>query len=352
MATGTASTYPGHSRDLRGYGANPPDPRWPGKAKVALNFVMNFEEGSEYSLLDGDDHTESALLEVPVSRVPVGQRDLAAESMYEYGVRVGFWRLHRLFRERELPLTTFACAQALERNAAAAAAIAEAGWDICCHGWRWEEHFRLSEQEEREHIWQAIASLKTTVGRGPAGWYCRYAPSGFTRRLLVENGSFLYDSDAYNDDLPYWVTDLARPHLVIPYSLAVNDTKLLNGGLVTGGQFFDYLRDTLDMLREEGATHPKMMSVGMHLRIVGHPGRAAGLARFLDYARSLPDVWICQREEIARHWISRFAPPPSANPQMPSTSSQLPLANPQLPSANPQLPLASSRLPLANKEQL
>jgi peptidoglycan/xylan/chitin deacetylase (PgdA/CDA1 family) len=215
-----------------------------------------------------------------------------------------------LFRERELPLTTFACAQALERNPEAAEAIARAGWDICCHGWRWVEHFRLSEQEEKEHIWQAVASLKKTVGRGPAGWYCRYAPSEFTRRLLVENGSFLYDSNAYNDDLPYWATGLERPHLVIPYSLAVNDTKLLSGGLVTGSQFFEYLRDTLDMLREEGATQPKMMSVGMHLRIVGHPGRAAGLARFLDYAKALPDIWICRRDEIAGHWISRFAPQP------------------------------------------
>ncbi len=308
MATEAAIQQPGSQRDLRGYGANPPDPQWPGNARVALNFVMNFEEGSEYSLLDGDDHTEGALLEVPSSRVPYGQRDLAAESMYEYGVRVGFWRIHRLFCERDLPLTAFSCAQALERHPEAAAAIAAAGWDICCHGWRWVEHFRLSEEEEKDHIRQAVASLKRTTGRGPSGWYCRYAPSESTRRLLVENGNFLYDSDAYNDDLPYWVTEFARPHLVIPYSLTVNDTKLLGGGLVTGAQFFEYLKDTLDMLRQEGATQPRMMSVGMHLRIVGHPGRAVGLARFLDYAKSLPDVWICQREEIAKHWIARFAP--------------------------------------------
>jgi peptidoglycan/xylan/chitin deacetylase (PgdA/CDA1 family) len=294
------------TRDFRGYGEHPPNPQWPGNATVALNFVMNFEEGSEYSLLDGDAHSEGALLEVATSRVPMGQRDLASESMYEYGVRVGFWRLRKLFVERNLPLTVFACAVALERSPDAAAAIAAAGWDICCHGWRWVEMFSLSEEQLKQHIEQAVASLQKSVGKAPAGWYCRYAPAEAMRRLLVENGRFLYDSDAYNDDLPYWVLCAGRPHLVVPYSLAVNDTKFFGGGLVTAGQFFEYLRDTLDTLRAEGKTHPRMMNVGMHLRILGHPGRAAGLARFLDYASSLPDVWICQREEIARHWIARF----------------------------------------------
>jgi peptidoglycan/xylan/chitin deacetylase (PgdA/CDA1 family) len=293
-------------RDLRGYAGYPPDPRWPGGAAVALNFVMNFEEGSEYSMLDGDPYSEGALLEVPNSRVPTGQRDLASESMYEYGVRAGFWRLRRLFAERNLPLTVFACALALERNPEAADAIAASSWDICCHGYRWVEQFRLPEDEQKLQIEAAIASLQRTVGRTPSGWYCRYAPSENTRRLLVENGSFLYDSDAYNDDLPYWVQVLGRPHLVVPYSLAVNDTKMLSGGLVTAGSFYEYLKDTLDMLRAEGETEPRMMSVGMHLRILGHPGRAAGLMRFLDYASSLPGVWICRREEIARHWIECF----------------------------------------------
>ena len=297
-----------HARDLRGYGAHPPDPRWPGGARVALNFVLNFEEGSEYSTLDGDDCTEGALLEVANSRVPRGMRDLAAESMYEYGVRVGFWRLHRLFTEAGLPLTVFACAQALERSPEAAAAIAAAGWDICCHGWRWSEQYLLPEEQQREHIAQALASLERTTGRRPTGWYCRYAPSEQTRDLLLEEGSLLYDSDAYNDDLPYWVGSTERPHLVIPYSLAVNDTKFLQGGLVTGAQFFEYLVETLDMLRAEGASQARMMSVGMHLRILGHPARASGLARFLEYARGLPDVWICQREQIARHWIEQHSP--------------------------------------------
>ena len=295
-------------RDLCGYGAHPPDPRWPGGARVALNFVLNFEEGSEYSTLDGDNCTEGALLEVPQSRVPRGMRDLAAESMYEYGVRVGFWRLHRLFTRAHLPVTVFACAQALERSPAAAAAIASADWDICCHGWRWSEQYLLTEEQQRAFITQALASLESTVGRRPTGWYCRYAPSERTRDLLVEEGSLLYDSDAYNDDLPYWVGTPERPHLVIPYSLAVNDTKFLQGGLVTGAQFCEYLVETLDMLRDEGASQPRMMSVGMHLRILGHPARASGLARFLDYARRLPDVWICQREQIARHWMAHHRP--------------------------------------------
>jgi peptidoglycan/xylan/chitin deacetylase (PgdA/CDA1 family) len=294
------------SRNLRGYGEFPPDPKWPGNARVALNFVMNFEEGSEYSLLDGDDHTESNLLEVASSRVPFGQRDLAAESMYEYGVRVGFWRLRRLFVEREIPLTIFACAQALERHPDAAAAIARETWDICCHGWRWNEQYLLSEEEQRTQIADSIASLRRTVGRAPSGWYCRYAPSQFTRKLLIEQGSFLYDSDAYNDDLPYWVGSVESPHLVVPYSLALNDTKILRGGLSTGAQFFEYLREALDQLLEEGRETPKMMSVGMHLRILGHPGRAAGLKMFLDYVKSQPDVWLCRREDIARHWIERF----------------------------------------------
>ncbi len=305
-------TPPLHPRDLRGYGEHPPNPRWPGDAAVALNFVMNYEEGSEYSLLAGDGHTESALLEVAQSRVPAGERDLAAESMYEYGSRVGFWRLRQLFLERGLPLTTFACALALERNPEAATAIGEAGWDVCCHGWRWVEQFRLTEQQQREEIRCAVQSLTKSTGRRPLGWYCRYAPATWTRGLLVEEGGFLYDSDAYNDELPYWVSGYARPHLVVPYSLTVNDTKLLSNGLVTAAQFFEYLKDSLDMLRAEGRKHPRMMSVGMHLRILGHPGRAAGLARFLDYVQQLDDVWICRRDEIARHWMSRFPPDEAA----------------------------------------
>lgn len=295
-----------HPRDFCGYGQNPPNPQWPGNASVALNFVMNFEEGSEYSIPDGDEHSERALLEVATSRVAQGNRDLAAESMYEYGTRVGFWRLLRLFEQRKLPVTVFACAQAIERNPEAAAAIRRLDWDICSHGLRWNEQFTLTEDEQRREITEAVASFQRTLGKRPLGWYCRYAPAVFTRKLLIEEGGFLYDSDAYNDDLPYWDNTGARPHLVVPYSLTVNDARLLRGGITTGETYFAFLRDSLDMLRAEGKQQPRMMNVGMHLRILGHPGRAAGLARFLDYVKTLDDVYVCRREDIARHWIGRF----------------------------------------------
>lgn len=291
------TAYP---RDLIGYGPNPPHPNWPGGARLALNFVMNYEEGSEYSVPDGDGFSEARGSDIAQSMVPRGERDLAAESMFEYGSRVGFWRLMRLFAERELPVTVFACALALERNPLAAKAIVEAGHDICCHGWRWVEHFRLSEEEERRHIHLAIDSLKRTVGNRPLGWYCRYGPSVNTRRLVVEEGGFLYDSDAYNDELPYWTVVGGKPHLVVPYSLTNNDGKFVASS--AGGEFFTFIKDAFDMLYEEGARTPKMMSVGLHLRNIGHPARASALARFLDYVKGFKDVWVCQRIDIARHW--------------------------------------------------
>lgn len=291
-------------RDFVGYGASPPDPKWPGGARIALNFVMNYEEGSEYSYMDGDGKTDWALTEVGTALMPQNGRDLAAESMYEYGSRVGFWRLMRLFRERELPMTIFACALALERNPEAAAAIRASEHDICCHGWRWIEHYRLTEAEEREHIALAIKSLEKTVGARPLGWYCRYSPSVNTLRLLVEEGGFVYDSDSYNDELPYYVKVGDKPQLIVPYSLTNNDGRLANGSLGTGTDFFTYLKEAFDMLYEEGATQPKMMSVGMHMRFLGHPARASGLARFLDYVQSHEKVWVCRRLDIARHWLA------------------------------------------------
>jgi allantoinase len=291
-------------RDLIGYGAHPPDPKWPGGVRLALNFVMNYEEGSEYSIGDADGVTDSGLTESPSSPVPRGERDLAAESMFEYGSRVGFWRLMRIFAERNLPMTVYACALALERHPPAAAAIKAAGYDICCHGWRWVEHFKLSADEERRHIRLAIESLQKTIGARPLGWYCRYGPSINTRRLVMEEGGFLYDSDAYNDDLPYYVMGDSGPHLVVPYTLTNNDTKWAVGNIATGEDFFAYLKDSFDLLYAEGATSPKMMNVGMHLRLLGHPGRASGLIRFLDYVISKPDVWVCKRIEIARHWLT------------------------------------------------
>ena len=295
-------------RDLIGYAGAPPDPKWPGGKRLALNFVINYEEGSEPSIPDGDGYSEQALTEIAGYDFGPGGRDLAAESMFEYGSRVGFRRLMRLFRERELPVTIFACALALERNPPSAELIRDGDCDICSHGWRWVEHWKLTEAEEREHVRKAVASLERTVGERPLGWYCRYGPSVNTRRLVVEEGGFVYDSDAYNDELPYWVQVEGKPHLVVPYTLTNNDTMFSRGGAATAGQFFEFCKDAFDMLHAESRVQPKMMSVGLHTRVIGHPGRAAGLARFLDYVGSFDDVWICKRLEIARHWHANHPP--------------------------------------------
>ena len=293
-------------RDFTGYGRNPPDPKWPGGARIAINFVINYEEGSEPSFADGDGFTETGLTEGGSGGFT--GRDLAAESMFEYGSRVGFWRLDRLLAERGMTATVMGCALALERNPDAAALIRERGYDVCSHGWRWERHQLLSEEDERERIRNAVSSLTRTTGERPLGWYCRYGAGVNTRRLVVEEGGFLYDSDAYNDELPYWTTVLGKPHLIVPYSLVNNDAKFIRGAMATADDFFVYLRDAFDMLHAEGATTPKMMSVGLHTRVVGHPGRAAGLQRFLDHVASRPDVWVCRRGDIARHWHAVHPP--------------------------------------------
>jgi allantoinase len=295
-------------RDLIGYGAHPPDPKWPGGARLALNFVLNYEEGSEPSVPDGDPASEWGLTENGMLNPGVAGRDLAAEGMFAYGSRVAFWRIMRLFAERNLPLTVFGCALALERHPPAAAAIRAAGHDVCCHGWRWEKHFELSEAEERERIRRAVASLQDTMGERPLGWYCRYGPSLNTRNLLVEEGGFLYDSDAYDDELPYWTTVHGRSHLIVPYSLSTNDSKFGRGTFATGDDFFTYCRDAFDFLYREGATKPRMLSVGLHMRIIGHPARAGGLERLLDHVSRFPDVWITRRIEIARHWAATHPP--------------------------------------------
>ena len=297
--------YPANGvRDLVGYGRTPPDPQWPNGARLALNFVLNIEEGTEYSIDNGDGFSEAMLTEMGDSPVPHGQRDLAAESMFEYGARVGIWRILDMFAARTMPLTAFACAAVLENQPEVAAALREAGHDICCHGWRWIEHYRLSEDEERQHIAKAVASLRHTMGAPPAGWYCRYGPSVNTRRLLHEHGGFLYDSDAYNDELPYYVTVDGKAHLVVPYALSTNDVKFKGGNVATADDFVTLLKDGFDQLLEEGSRAPKMMSVGMHARLLGHPARARGLARFLDYVQDQPGVWICRREDVARHWLN------------------------------------------------
>ncbi len=296
-------------RDLVGYGAHPPHPHWPGDAQIALNFVVNYEEGSEYSFANGDGESERVLSEVPGGYTGEGGRDLAVESVYEYGSRVGFWRLMRLFEAYGIKVTVTACAQALEMNPGAARAIVAAGHDICCHGWRWIYHARLGEDEERAHIRRGIESLTRTTGERPLGWYCRYAPSEATRRLVVEEGGFLYDSDAYNDDLPYWVKVSGKNHLVIPYNLDLNDGRFATApGYGSGEDFTRTLIESFDMYYEEGMTAPKMMSVGLHLRLTGRPGRALALRRFLDHVRRHDRVWIARKIDIARHWYEHHAP--------------------------------------------
>ena len=297
----STARYP---RDLVGYGRTPPDPRWPGGARLALQIVMNYEDGGERSVLHGDGESEAFLQEV-VGMTPLPEvRNLQVESMYEYGSRVGFWRLLRLFAQRDVKISVFAVAMALERHPEAAAAIVEAGHEVVSHGWRWIDYQFVPESVERDHIRRSIESLTRLTGSRPLGWYTGRL-SEHTRRLVVEEGGFLYDSDAYNDDLPYWVVELGKPHLVVPYTLDQNDMKtVIAGGFSTGQDWLDYVRDAFDVLYAEGGERPKMMSVGLHLRLIGRPGRAASLARFLDHVQKHERVWICRRVDIARHWIA------------------------------------------------
>jgi allantoinase len=293
-------------RDLVGYGKNPPHPRWPNDARVAVSFVLNIEEGSEYSIGNGDGFAEATVTEFDASYVPRGDRDLAAESMFEYGSRVGVWRVLRLFEKYGLPLTLNACAVAVERHEELAAAIREKNYDICCHGWRWVDHFLLSGDVEREHIAKAIASLERSTGRRPLGWCCRTGPSVNTRRLLVEAGGFLYDSDVYNDELPYWIDVNGTHHLTVPYTHSNNDSRYAPGPLATSADYATWHCDAFDWLYQEGADQPKMMSVGLHSRMIGHPARIAGLDRFLGHIAGHRDVWVCERVEIARHWHKNY----------------------------------------------
>ena len=298
------SAYP---RDIVGYGNRPPDPKWPGLARIALQFVINYEEGAENCILHGDPVSESFLSESIGAQPLYGVRNLNMESMYEYGSRAGFWRLWRLFRQRRLPVTVYAVAMAMERNPDAIHAMREADWEIASHGYRWIDYQYVGADTEREHIHRAVDIHTRIAGNRPLGFYQgRISPH--TRYLVIEEGGFLYDADSYADDLPYWNTDYGKPHLIIPYTLDNNDMRFAtHNGFSDGDQFFAYLRDAFDTLYEEGQDAPKMMSVGLHCRLTGRPGRTAALARFIDYAQNHDKVWICRRIDIARHWYEHHA---------------------------------------------
>ncbi len=301
----TSIDYP---RDLVGYGRTQPHPNWPEQARIAVQFVINYEEGGENCILHGDLASEAFLSEI-VGAVPFpGARHLSMESCYEYGSRSGFWRLYRLFTDRQIPVTVYGIAMALARNPDAVAAMLEADWEIASHGYRWIDYKDFSESEEREHLHKAIEIHTQVTGQRPTGWYTgRNSPH--TRKLVVEAGGFAYDADSYADDLPYWNYDYDRPHLVIPYTLDNNDMRFATPqGFNSGEQFFTYLRDAFDVLYAEGETAPKMMSVGLHCRLVGRPGRAAALARFLDYVQQHDLVWLCRRIDIAKHWQQQHPP--------------------------------------------
>lgn len=294
-------TYP---RDLIGYGQTPPNANWPGGARIAVQFVINYEEGAENCILHGDEASEAFLSEM-VGTPPIpAMRHMSMESLYEYGSRAGFWRLHRLFTDRGLPLTVYGVAMAMERNPAAVEAMLKADWEIASHGYRWINYQFTPEEIEREHIARAIELHTKVTGSRPLGWYQgRTSPN--TARLVVEEGGFVYDADSYADDLPYYDTTHGKPQLIVPYTLDTNDMRFVAPqGFNSGDQFFTYLKDNFDMLYAEGATTPKMMSVGLHCRVVGKPARAAALARFLDYVMSHDEVWVAKRIDIARHWLA------------------------------------------------
>ena len=301
-------------RDLVGYGGQPPHPRWPGEARVTVQFVLNFEEGAESCILNGDTRSEGYLHEVPGRPPRTGERDLSAEGMYEYGSRAGVWRILELFNSRGLPMTVFAVGRALELNPGIGHALRAAGHEVAGHGYRWLDYRDIPEDEERRHIRLTIEIIERICGKRPVGWYTGRV-SEYTRRLLCEEGGFLYSSDAYNDDLPYWLAE-SPAHLVIPYTLVNNDARyLLPNGFSSGDDFFRLLRNAFDLLWQEGGQHPKMMSIGLHGRISGHPARAMALARFLDYVQGHDSVWICRREEIARHWMAEHPAPTTGQKQ-------------------------------------
>jgi putative urate catabolism protein len=294
-----STMYP---RDLRGYGQHPPKADWPGGAKTAVQFVINYEEGAENCVLHGDTASEAFLSEIVGAQPIDNQRHMNMESMYEYGARAGFWRLHRLFTEREMPVTVFGVAMALERNPEVVAAMQAADWEIASHGYRWIDYQHVDETTERAHLTRAVEIHAHVTGERPFGWYLgRCSPQ--SHRLAAEEGGFEYNADCYSDDLPYWNYQFDTPQLMVPYTLDANDMRFATPqGFNSGQQFLDYLTDTFDILHAEGS---RMMSIGLHCRLAGRPGRAAAVARFLDYIAAQDDVWVTRRIDIARHWQER-----------------------------------------------
>lgn len=299
-----------YPRNMIGYGRNPPRAHWPGEARLALQFVINYEEGGENSILHGDSASEAFLSEI-VGAVPwPGQRHMNMESIYEYGARAGFWRLWRLFTARDIPVTVYGIATALERAPEQVAAMKEADWEIASHGLKWIDYKDFARDAERTHMREAIRIHTAVTGAPPLGWYTGRT-SVHTLDLVMEDGGFLYSSDSYADDLPYWVSGPRGPHLIIPYTLDANDMRFATAqGFNSGDQFFAYLKDTFDVLYSEGTDCPRMMSVGLHCRLAGRPGRTAALARFVDYVLSHDRVWITRRIDIAQHWRSTHRPKP------------------------------------------
>ncbi len=288
-----------------GYGSKEPKVVWPNNAKLALQIVLNYEEGGENNILHGDKYSETFLSEI-IGAQAFKDRHINMESMYEYGSRRGFWRLHKLFQEKKIPITIFGVAMALERNPEVCEAIKNGNYEVACHGWRWIDYQNVKKSIEKKDMKLAIKTIKKIFGKRPLGWYTgRCSPN--TRDLVFDDGGFLYDSDSYSDDLPYWEYKKNKKQLIIPYTLDNNDMRFAtNQGFNSGDQFYTYLKDSFDALYEEGKTNPKMMSVGLHCRLIGRPGRVQSLKKFLDYALKFNDVWICKRIDIAKHWIKNY----------------------------------------------
>ena len=293
-----------YPRDLCGYGANPPDPAWPNGARIAVQFVVNYEEGAENCVLHGDAASEAFLSEIVGAAPIVGERNMNMESIYEYGSRAGFWRLHRLFTRHNLPVTVFGVAMALQRNPDAVAAMQSSAWEIASHGYRWIDYQNIDEATERQHLQQALAIHERVTGELPAGWYLgRCSPN--SHRIAAEEGAFAYNSDSYADDLPYWDYSFATPQLMLPYTLDANDMRFATPqGFNSGQQFFEYLKDSFDVLYEEGS---RMMSIGLHCRLAGRPGRLAAVERFIKHVQAHDDVWVARRIDIANHWRDHHA---------------------------------------------